>query len=77
MTKICLWDDNAMTVRWLLDKFEMTMWLLYDDRSSQDKILFIWLHKKLRVSEWLWANSQDREPPSELKKAFSVELLSR
>ena len=60
MFMIWQWYDNDMTVRWLWDdcemtddKFEMTMQLLYDDMSSQDEILCIWLHKKVSVSQWV------------------------
>ena len=49
MTMIWLWDDCEMND----DKFEMNIQLLYDDMSSQDEILCIWLHKKVSVSQWV------------------------
>ena len=62
-----LWDDCEFNVRGLWEDCEMTLCLLCDS-SSQDEVLFIWYHKNLSVSVSEWVNSQDREPPSGLKR---------
>ena len=55
------WYDCEMTRRWLLDKFEMTMHLLYDDRSSHNEILFIAQKAKCEwVSEFSGAKTEVR-----------------
>ena len=44
-----MWDEYEITVIWVWDDCDMTVYLLCIS-SSQDEVMFIWVHKKLSVS---------------------------